>query len=158
MSRFLLPWFDASIAIPRAWPPARVDCAMAALSAVRARDRNGHLLHTIAAVIFVYAGALNQAPNGIATAGLLAMALARLLVFPALFAPLLRWPPLWLGLAWVAWSALSVTWSPAGPSALRWLASDRLLLTTLALWPVLDRARLLAWTLVLAATTNAETQ
>lgn len=158
MSRFLLPWSDASIAIPRAWPPARVDCAMDALIAVRAHDRNGHLLHTIAAVIFVYAGALNQAPNGIATAGLLAMALARLLVFPALFAPLLRWPPLWLGLAWVAWSALSVTWSPAGPSALRWLASDRLLLTTLALWPVLDRARLLAWTLVLAATTNAVTQ
>ena len=85
MSRFLLPWFDASIAIPRAWPPARVDCAMDALIAVRARDRNGHLLHTIAAVIFVYAGALNQAPNGIATAGLLAMALARFLAFPALF-------------------------------------------------------------------------
>ncbi len=158
MSRLLFPWFDASIAVPRAWPPARVECAMDALVAVRARDRNGHLLHTIAAVVFVYTGALNQAPNGIATAGLLAIACARMLVFPALFAPLLRWPPLWLGLAWVAWNALSVTWSPAGPSALRWLAPDRLLLTTLALWPVLDRARLLAWALVLGATTNAVMQ
>lgn len=152
------PWFDRGAALTRAWPPPSGPALAAAMRDVRARDRHGDALHTIAAVLFVYLSALDQAPNSVAFAILLPIACIRFTVFPVLFTPLLRWPPFWLGLAWVAWSALSALWSPMGVGSLAALNMQRALLALIALFPVIDRARLLAWTLVLAVGTNASVQ
>ena len=152
------PWFDRRAALTRAWPPPSGEALAAAMRDVRARDRHGDALHLAAGVLFVYLSALDQAPNSAAFAILLTVALTRFAVFPVLFTPLLRWPPFWLGLAWVAWSALSALWSPLGAGALGMLGSHRALLALVALFPVIDRARILAWTLVLAVGTNAAVQ
>ncbi|MCX5650437.1 MAG: hypothetical protein NTU45_03475 [Planctomycetota bacterium] len=152
------PWFDRRAALTRAWPPPSGEALTAAMHDVRARDRHGDALHLAAGVLFVYLSALDQAPNSAAFAILLTVALTRFAVFPVLFTPLLRWPPFWLGLAWVAWSALSALWSPLGAGALGMLGSHRALLALVALFPVINRARILAWTLVLAVGTNAAVQ
>ncbi|MEY3142791.1 MAG: O-Antigen ligase [Planctomycetota bacterium] len=153
-----LPWFDRGAALTRAWPPPSGDALASAMHDVRARDRHGDALHVVAAALFVYLSALDQAPNSAAFAILLTVAIARFAVFPVLFTPLLRWPPFWLGLGWVAWSALSSLWSPLGAGALGTLSTQRALLALIALFPVIDRARLLAWALVLAVGTNSAVQ
>lgn len=158
MSAPCLPWFDRGAALTRAWPPPSGAALAAAMRDVRARDRHGDALHAAAAVAFVFLSALDQAPNSVAFAILLPVAIVRFAVFPVLFTPLLRWPPFWLGLGWVAWSALSALWSPLGAGALSTLSTQRALLALVALFPVIDRARLLAWTLVLAAATNSGAQ
>jgi O-antigen ligase len=152
------PWIDHGAALTRAWPPPSGAALAAAMRDVRACDRHGDAMHAAAAVAFVYLSALDQAPNSVAFAILLPLALVRFAVYPVLFTPLLRWPPFWLGLGWVAWSALSALWSPLGAGALSMLSTQRALLAVVALFPVIDRARLLAWTLVLAAATNSSVQ
>lgn len=152
------PWFDGSAALTRAWPPPSGAALAAAMRDVRARDRHGDAMHFIAAVLFVFLSALDQAPNSIAYGILIPVACVRFAFFPVLLTPLLRWPPFWLGLGWVAWSALSMLWSPRGAEVAGMLTTQRALLAVIALFPVIDRARLLAWTLVFAAATNASAQ
>jgi len=152
------PWRDARAPLPRAWPPPSSASTAEVLRAVRAHDRHGDALHVVAAVLFTALCGLDQAPSAIGLAVLLSVAGVRFVVHPVLLTPLLRWTPFWLGLAWVAWSALSAMWSPAGGAALGDLSPQRALLAAVALFPVIDRARLLAWALVLAASLNAGVQ
>ena len=170
MRRLCTPWFDRGAELARAWPPPSGAMLEEALRDVRARDRHGDALHFVVATIFAFFAALDQAPNSVATAMLLAVALARFAFFPVLLTPIFRWPPFWLGLAWVAWSALSALWSPGGSHALATLAPHRALLALIGLFPVVSRApvsglgfasshaRVLAWALVAAVGLNASVQ
>ena len=155
--RAFSPWLDRTTPVPRAWPPPAQPDIADTLRDIRTRDRYGHVLHVAAALLFAFFAPLDQGPNSVASIVLVSITLVRVLTFPALFTPLLRWTPLWIALAWVGWTALSATWSPRS-DALRLLNGQRLLLGVLALWPVLDHTRALAWALVLAAATNAAVQ
>ena len=157
MMRAFSPWLDRTTPVPRAWPPPAQPDIADTLRDIRTRDRYGHVLHVAAALLFAFFAPLDQGPNSVASIVLVSITLVRVLTFPALFTPLLRWTPLWIALAWVGWTALSATWSPRS-DALRLLNGQRLLLGVLALWPVLDHTRALAWALVLAAATNAAVQ
>ncbi|MBI1303733.1 MAG: hypothetical protein GC172_08090 [Phycisphaera sp.] len=152
------PWRDARAPLPRAWPPPSAASTAEVLRAVRAHDRHGDALHVLAAVAFAALCGLDQAPSAIGFAILISVAVVRFAVHPLLLTPLLRWTPFWLGLAWVSWSALSVLWSPLGSEALGDLSPQRALLAAVALFPVIDRARLFAWTLLLSASLNAGVQ
>ena len=122
MSLPCTPWFDSGTPDTRAWPPPSGLALGAAMRDVRARDRHGDAIHLAAAIAFAFLVPLGQAPASIGLALLFTIALIRGVVFPVLFTPLLRWPPLWLGLAWVAWSAASSMWSPVGGTASRYSA------------------------------------
>lgn len=157
-ARAFSPWFDRSAPRTRAWPPPSALELADVLRDVRSHDRYGHAVHACAAIVFAYFATLDQAPNGIATGILLGTWFARVLRFPVLLTALFRWPAFWFGFAWCAWSAITVAWSPMGAGAFKLLAAQRLLLVALAIWPVLDRARAIAWALVAAAATNSAVQ
>jgi O-antigen ligase len=158
MSLPCTPWFDSGTPDTRAWPPPSGLALGAAMRDVRARDRHGDAIHLAAAIAFAFLVPLGQAPASIGLALLFTIALIRGVVFPVLFTPLLRWPPLWLGLAWVAWSAASSMWSPVGGDSLKVLSPQRVLLAAVALFPMLDRVRLIAWALVCGVGCNAMVQ
>jgi len=157
MSAWATPWFDRTTPAPRAWPPPAQANLLDVLRDIRTRDRHGHALHVAAALLFAFLAPLDQGPNSIASAVLLSVAAVRVMVFPALFTPLLRWPPLWLAAGWVGWMALSAQWS-MHPDPLRLAAGQRMLLVVVALFPVLDASRAIAWALIASAATNAAVQ
>ena len=157
MSAWATPWFDRTTPAPRAWPPPAPANLLDVLRDIRTRDRHGHALHVAAALLFAFLAPLDQGPNSVASIVLLSVAAVRMMVFPALFTPLLRWPPLWLALGWVGWMTLSAWWSPQ-PNPLRLVAGQRMLLVVLALFPVLDASRAIAWALIASAATNAAVQ
>ena len=161
MSAWFSPWFDRTAPLPRAWPPVSPLNLGEALRDIARHDRYGHALHLGAAVVFAALAPLDHAPNSVATIALYAIALARAIRFPALWTPLLRWTPLWLGLAWVGALLLALACAP-GETAPRTLNALRYLLVPAALFPVVAGdprgAGLLARTLVAAAAFNAAVQ
>ena len=167
MSMWATPWFDRSTPAPRAWPPPTQANLLDVLRGIRTRDRHGHALHVGAAVLFAFLAPLDQGPNSVASIVLLSVAAVRMVVFPALGTALLRWPPLWLAAAWVGWMALSAAWS-GGTShhadgspenhPLRLIAGQRMLLAVVALFPVIEASRAIAWALIASAATNGAVQ
>jgi O-antigen ligase len=158
MTPLARPWFDLHAPVPRAWPPPARCAAIATIDAVRARDRHGDALHLVAAVLFALLASLDHAPNSIAFAILGGVALVRGIVFPALYTPLLRWPPLWFGAAWATWCLASASWAPPDADSAHHLAGLRALLIPVALWPVVRHRRALAWALLAGIAINAAAQ
>lgn len=152
------PWFDRTAPSARAWPPPAPVAAGATVDAVRARDRHGDALHLAAAVLFALLATLDHAPNSIGFAVLVGVAFVRGIVFPALYTPLLHWPPLWFGAAWALWCLASAAWTPEGADPAHHLAGLRALLVPVALWPVIRHRRALAWALVAGIAINAAAQ
>ena len=152
------PWFDRTAPVPRAWPPPAPCAARATVDAVRAHYRHGDTLHLAAAVVFALLATLDHAPNSVAIAILGGVALVRGIVFPALYTPLLRWPPLWFGCGWALWCLASAAWAPEGADPAHHLAGLRALLVPIALWPVIRHRRALAWALLAGIAINASAQ
>ena len=151
------PWFNCTIPSPRAWPPPAAFDLAATLRDIRTRDRYGHTIHLVAALLFAFLAPLDHGPNSVSSAILLGVFITRALVHPALFTPLLLWPPFWLALAWVGWMGLSASWSTAEHPA-RLVGGQRLLLGVMSLFPMLEYSRAIAWALIASASTNASVQ
>jgi O-antigen ligase len=95
--------------------------------------------HRAAAAIFAFGLGLPITPMELAGVPLILVTLARLPAALHLYPSLLRRPAVIAALAWAAWAALAVTWSPDPAQGLDELAALRWLWVPLALWPVLDR-------------------
>lgn len=159
MNFLATPWIDQTAERMRAWPPPAGDAALEAARRARASDRHGHVLHLLAAVLFVFCCVLDQAPSSIALALLLAVGSIRAFIYPEAFTPILRWPPFWFASAWVGWSAMSHAWAPVESAPLvKCMSGQKMLLAAFMIWPVVGHARTLAWTIVFAASVNSAMQ
>lgn len=161
MNRMFSPWLDRTAPLPHAWPPATALNLCDSLRDIARHDRYGHALHLGAGVLFAALAPLDHVPNSIATIVLLSVSTARATRFPALFAGVLRWTPLWLGIAWTGALLLAIACAP-GETASRTLHPLRYLLVPVALFPLVAGepryALLLARTLIAAAVVNAVVQ
>jgi O-antigen ligase len=129
--------FWQALAAPK---PRTVEQVQRRLRDARLRDPLGHQIHTFVAMSFLVCLPLSPAAGGIAFALLAFNTLLRLphtwrCLGPALDARCL-W---WLG-AWVAWCAISLTWSSDPRLGFEEIGASRMLLLPLMLWPILDRA------------------
>jgi len=147
--------------LPRAWPPATPLQLDDTLRDIARHDRYGHAIHLALGVLFAVLAPLDHFPNSVATIALLAFSVARAARFPALYTPLFRWVPLWLGLSWAGALVLALACAP-GETATRTLHPLRYLLVPIALFPLVAGepryALALARTLIAAAVINAVVQ
>jgi O-antigen ligase len=127
--------------VPRAWPPPRsLDSIGALLRYVRLRDPIGHRVHVALAMAHLAALPLTTAGASITFGLFVGYAVLRLPATWRCYSVLLRVPVLWAITAWIAWTALSLTWSDARVQGLDELLTMRLALLPLAIWPIVEAA------------------
>jgi len=119
------------------------------------RDPLGHTAHLIVGLLFLFTMPLGTATANIVSVVLLSVAVLRMRSCGMIYLRVLRWPPAWLAMLFVAWAAISVSWSSDPALAARLLSSMRVLLLPLALAPLLPRAPLLASALLAGITLQA---
>lgn len=120
----------------------------------REHDWIGHHVATILAMIYLFLLPLATMPKDAAFGVLTGWTIIRLPHTWRSFRAFKGMPILWVTLAWVGWQALSFTWSDNLPQAWDEFKVQRMLITPLLLWPILDRA---PW-LVMAALAGALAQ
>lgn len=106
----------------------------------REYDWLGHHVAVALAMIYLFLLPLVTAPKDWAFAILTAWTLIRLPHTWRCYGAMLRMPLSWMMLAWVAWQATSFLWSHDLAQAWDELKVQRMLVTPLLLWPILDRA------------------
>ncbi len=132
-------------------PPGSVQ---EALRYGREHDWIGHHVATVLAMIYLFLLPLATMPKDAAFGVLAGWTLIRLPHTWRSFCAFKGMPIAWGLLAWVGWQALSFTWSHNLSQAWDELKVQRMLVTPLLLWPILDRA---PW-LVMAALAGALAQ
>ena len=138
-----MTWIRRVTPKPVAWPPPHprdADAVNQTLAYARARDPYGDAIHTAYAMAYLFTLPLGTSPKDIVWAGLGICALVRFPFIWRCYTTLLRNPLAWLMVAWTAWQALSMAWSPDRAAGFDELAAFRVLAGPLLLWPVLDRA------------------
>ncbi len=138
----ILPWIRDIQPRPEAWPPPREAPPVAeALRYARRRDPFGDRVQSALGMLAMFLLPLGTTPKEYAW---IALAVCGVLRFPFIwrcYTVLLRDALAWVLLAWSAWRAASMLWSPDPVSGFDEFANFRALLLPLVLWPVLDRAR-----------------
>ncbi len=120
----------------------------------REYDALGHHIHTVLALIYLVLLPLATAPKDWAFGLLVIWTLIRLPHTWRSYRAFFGLPLLWVTLAWVGWQATSFLWSQNLPQAWDEFKVQRMLVTPLVLWPILDRT---PW-LVMAALAGALAQ
>ncbi|MCA9285807.1 MAG: O-antigen ligase family protein [Phycisphaerales bacterium] len=108
-----------------------------------ARAQLGLHIHCALAALFVALIPVVPAPRDIAFAALTAFAVLRLPRTMPTYRALVRQPIVWFLLAWPAWQAVSLLWSPDVAEGIRELKAMRAVLVPFILWPVCGRGRYL---------------
>ena len=106
----------------------------------REYDWIGHHVATALAMIYLFLLPLATAPKDWAFAILTGWTLIRLPHTWRSYKAFAGMPLLWVTLAWVGWQLLSITWTNDVDQAWDELKVQRMLITPLLLWPILDRA------------------
>jgi O-antigen ligase len=106
----------------------------------REYDALGHHIHTILAIVYLFTLPLATAPKDWAFGMLVIWTLIRLPHTWRSYRGFVRMPLLWTTLAWVAWQGVSFLWSDNPAQGWDEFKVQRMLVTPLALWPILDRA------------------
>ena len=107
----------------------------------REYDWIGHHIATILAMVYLFLLPLMTMPKDAAFGVLAGWTIIRLPHTWRSYGALARMPILWVTLAWVGWQALSFLWSSDLSQAWDEFKVQRMLVTPLLLWPILDRAR-----------------
>jgi O-antigen ligase len=120
--------------------PAHDASAIDALRYGREYDWIGHHVAVALALIYLFLLPLATAPKDWAFGLLTLWTLIRLPHTWRSYLPLLRLPIVWGPLAWVVWQATSLLWAQNLEQGWDELKVQRMLITPLLLWPILDRA------------------
>ncbi|UCD73880.1 MAG: O-antigen ligase family protein [Phycisphaerales bacterium] len=130
--------FRSDLPKPAPWPRDSQSIA-AALRWTRLHDPYGHQIHNGLAIIYMLLLPWITAPKDVAFVLLVGYAVFRIPFTWRCYAPLIRSPLMWAFLAWAGWSAITLGWSRDRGQGIDELLAMRVLLTPLAMWPVLDR-------------------
>lgn len=124
---------------PDVWPPLRAGEAIrAAVRYARERDPVGHRVHIALACLYAAMLPLSTGPKDIAFILLVGYALIRLPNTWRAYPAVLRWALVWATIGWTIWQGITILWSADPGEGLSSLRAFRVILTPLALWPVLD--------------------
>ena len=132
------------VPLPEAWPPPSDRNSVShVLGIIQRRDPIGHRVHTVLAALFLFTLPLVTAGSAITFGLLLIYALIRLPNTWRCYSSLLRVPVLWALAAWIAITAVSLTWSDNVSLGADELSAARVLLLPLLVWPVMSHLQVL---------------
>ncbi len=141
IDRYLIP--------PPAWPPPRDEATIAAsVDYARARDPIGHAVHTLLGCLYLGVAGLSTASESIAFVLLVGYAALRAPNLWRAWMPLIAAPVLWAMVAFFAWAALSLAWSPDIAAGRGVLGGSRAILLVFALYPIRSSWRMLLGSLL----------
>lgn len=139
-----MPLIRKDLPIPTVWPPRRTpEEVRGACSYARERDPVGHRVHIALACFYLAMLPLSTGLKDVGFVLLVGYTLIRLPNIWRAYPALLRYALVWAAMAWTSWQGISILWSPDAAEGLNSLRAFRVILTPLALWPVLDAAALL---------------
>ncbi len=147
---------DRTIPAPPAWPPPRDRAGVdAVIGFARRRDPVGDRVHAAFAYAYLVMLPLWIQGSAVTFALLVGYALLRAPSTWRCYPALLRMPVLGAFAAWIAWAAVAIAWSDDPGQGWDEVQAARVILTPLALWPILDRVpRLIGAALIGVAAHN----
>lgn len=134
-----MPLIRRDLPAPNVWPSLRERAEVQAVTNyVRERDPVGHKVHIALACLYIGMLPLLGAAKDVSFVLVVGYALIRLPNTWRAYPALLRHALLWTTLAWTIWQGCTIAWSTDPEEGLSSLRAFRVILTPLALWPVLD--------------------